>query len=60
MPTVVQAAAQPWRPPVVHFLFLAVEKVNNLDVRNAFFAAAPKDHFRAYVHCKVPECTRSF
>lgn len=56
----VQAMAKPQRPPVVHFLFLAVEKVNNLDVWNAFFAGASRDKFRAYVHCKVPTCMVSF
>lgn len=54
-----QFAAHPPRPPVVHFLFLAVGKVNNIDVWKAFFARAPSDKFRAYVHCKVPECTAS-
>lgn len=54
-----QAAAHPWRPPIVHFLFLAVGKVNNIDVWKSFFANAPADKFRAYVHCKVPECTQS-
>eukprot|EP00747_Dinoflagellata_sp_TGD_P124598 gnl/TRDRNA2_/TRDRNA2_174025_c0_seq4.p1 gnl/TRDRNA2_/TRDRNA2_174025_c0~~gnl/TRDRNA2_/TRDRNA2_174025_c0_seq4.p1 ORF type:complete len:522 (+),score=99.03 gnl/TRDRNA2_/TRDRNA2_174025_c0_seq4:229-1794(+) len=38
----------------VYFLFLAVDKVSNMDVWNAFFELAPNDRFRAYVHCKVP------
>jgi hypothetical protein len=41
-------------------MFLAVEKVNNLDIWNAFFAGAPQDQFRAYVHCKLPQCTTRF
>jgi len=52
----VQTFAQPVRPPVVHFLFLAVGKVNNIDVWKTFFASAHPDQFRAFVHCKTPEC----
>lgn len=47
------------RPPVVHFLFLATSKVNNLGIWNSFFSSAPKDQYRAYVHCKLPECIAS-
>jgi hypothetical protein len=55
----VDAAVKPWRAPVVNFLFLAEWKVNNIDVWNAFFAQAPHDQYRAYVHCKTPECHTS-
>lgn len=58
-PYVAAATANAWRPPIVHFLFLAVGKVNNIDVWKSFFAHAPHDKFRAYVHCKVPECAAS-
>jgi hypothetical protein len=44
---------------VLNFLFLAVEKVHNIDVWNAFFSKADKDTFRAYIHCKTPECLQS-
>jgi len=54
-----QLAANPRRPPVVHFLFLATAKINNMGVWNAFFAQAPKDQYRAFVHCKLPECLAS-
>jgi hypothetical protein len=47
------------RPPIVNFLFLAADKVNNLRVWNSFFATAPRDHYRAYVHCKTMECLSS-
>mmetsp|Transcript_1396 Transcript_1396/g.3095 ORF Transcript_1396/g.3095 Transcript_1396/m.3095 type:complete len:386 (+) Transcript_1396:108-1265(+) len=46
-------------PPRVYFLFLAVDKVSNLEVWQAFFAQAPADRYRALVHCKLPECTAS-
>lgn len=44
------------RPPRIYFLFLAVDKVSNLDVWNAFFSTAPVHEYRAYVHCKLPSC----
>jgi len=48
----------PQRPPRVYFLFLAVDKVSNLDVWNAFFAKAPAEQYRAFVHCKLPACNQ--
>lgn len=54
-----QAANSLGRPPVIHFLFLAVDKVNNIGVWNSFFEQAPKEQYRAYVHCKVPKCEAS-
>lgn len=45
-----------YAPPRVFFLFLAVDKVSNLDVWKAFFAQAPPSQYKAYVHCKLPEC----
>lgn len=51
--------APPMPAPVVHFLFLAVGKVNNIDVWKSFFAQAPQEQYRAYVHCKTAECTVS-
>jgi len=35
---------------------LAVDKVSNLDVWKAFFAAAPPSQYKAFVHCKLPSC----
>mmetsp|Transcript_25659 Transcript_25659/g.64711 ORF Transcript_25659/g.64711 Transcript_25659/m.64711 type:complete len:424 (-) Transcript_25659:99-1370(-) len=46
------------RPPRVYFLFLAVDKVSNLDVWQAFFSSAPAHQYRAYVHCKLPSCAQ--
>lgn len=43
----------------VYFLFLAVDKVSNLNVWRSFFAEAPVDQYRAFVHCKLPQCTAS-
>jgi hypothetical protein len=37
-------------------LFLAVDKVSNLKVWSNFFAQAPQSQYRAYVHCKLPQC----
>lgn len=47
------------RPPRVYFLFLAVDKVSNLNVWQSFFAQAPVDEYRAFVHCKDPACVAS-
>jgi len=44
------------RPPRIYFLFLAVDKVSNLAIWNAFFEKAHPDQYRAYVHCKLPQC----
>eukprot|EP00929_Paragymnodinium_shiwhaense_P015330 TRINITY_DN123404_c0_g1_i1.p1 TRINITY_DN123404_c0_g1~~TRINITY_DN123404_c0_g1_i1.p1 ORF type:complete len:481 (+),score=70.05 TRINITY_DN123404_c0_g1_i1:86-1528(+) len=44
------------RQPRVYFLFMAVDKVSNLDVWRSFFSEAPVDQYRAFVHCKFPHC----
>lgn len=44
--------------PRIYFLFLAVDKISNLNVWQAFFAQAPRDQYRAFVHCKLPSCNR--
>jgi len=44
------------RPPRVYFLFMAVDKVSNLDVWRAFFRQVPTDRYRAFIHCKLPSC----
>eukprot|EP00747_Dinoflagellata_sp_TGD_P119617 gnl/TRDRNA2_/TRDRNA2_173043_c0_seq1.p1 gnl/TRDRNA2_/TRDRNA2_173043_c0~~gnl/TRDRNA2_/TRDRNA2_173043_c0_seq1.p1 ORF type:complete len:407 (+),score=74.87 gnl/TRDRNA2_/TRDRNA2_173043_c0_seq1:84-1304(+) len=44
------------KEPMVYFLFLAVQKVNNMDVWKAFFRNAPKNQYRALVHCKEEDC----
>jgi len=46
------------RQPRVYFLFLAVDKVSNLDVWRAFFANAPAEQYRAFIHCKFPACNQ--
>lgn len=52
------ATAAHWSPrePKVYFLFLAVDKVSNLDVWKNFFALANPDQYRAFIHCKLPQC----
>lgn len=49
----------PARPPRVYFLFLAVDKVANLDIWITFFNKAPATHFRAFFHCKKSVCKKS-
>lgn len=44
------------RPPRIYFLFMAVDKISNLNVWTNFFAAAPATQYRAYIHCKLPQC----
>mmetsp|Transcript_54524 Transcript_54524/g.127433 ORF Transcript_54524/g.127433 Transcript_54524/m.127433 type:complete len:407 (-) Transcript_54524:70-1290(-) len=45
-----------YRAPRVYFLFLAVDKISNLDIWLQFFAKAPAEQYRAFVHCKLPSC----
>lgn len=52
-----QPAAAGYQPPRVFFLFLAVDKVSNLDVWKSFFAHAPATQYKAYVHCKLTSCS---
>jgi hypothetical protein len=40
----------------VYFLFMAVDKVSNLGVWRSYFHNAPREQFRAFVHCKLPAC----
>jgi hypothetical protein len=44
------------RPARIYFLFMAVDKVSNLGVWNKFFLTAQPSQYRAYVHCKLPQC----
>jgi len=44
------------RPARIFFLFLAVDKISNFAAWKNFFAAAPRDQYRAFVHCKLPAC----
>lgn len=44
------------RPPRIFFLFLAVDKVSNMGVWQKFFASAPPDQYRVFIHCKLPSC----
>eukprot|EP00927_Polykrikos_kofoidii_P064465 TRINITY_DN5969_c0_g1_i1.p1 TRINITY_DN5969_c0_g1~~TRINITY_DN5969_c0_g1_i1.p1 ORF type:complete len:474 (-),score=59.57 TRINITY_DN5969_c0_g1_i1:51-1412(-) len=50
------SATSSFRPPRIYFLFLAVDKVSNLDIWRYFFAQAPSNQYRAFVHCKNPSC----
>jgi hypothetical protein len=51
-------AAADIREPRVYFLFLAVDKISNLDVWSAFFDSAPSDKYRAFAHCKDKSCAQ--
>lgn len=53
---VLKNIGQKARAPRVYFLFMAVDKVSNLDVWNAFFANAPVEQYRVLVHCKFESC----
>lgn len=44
------------RGPRIYFLFLAVDKVSNMEVWNTFFSRAHPHQYRAYVHCKFESC----
>jgi hypothetical protein len=46
------------RPPRIYFLFMAVDKVSNLKVWADFFSQAPASQYRAFVHCKLPQCNQ--
>lgn len=46
------------RVPKVYFLFMAVDKISNLGVWKSFFAQAPVEQYRAFVHCKFPACNQ--
>lgn len=54
--TTAATATSQRRAPRIYFLFMAVDKVSNLDIWKAFFAEAPSDQFQAYVHCKLYSC----
>eukprot|EP00933_Yihiella_yeosuensis_P009838 TRINITY_DN115970_c0_g1_i1.p1 TRINITY_DN115970_c0_g1~~TRINITY_DN115970_c0_g1_i1.p1 ORF type:complete len:378 (-),score=45.26 TRINITY_DN115970_c0_g1_i1:73-1206(-) len=49
-------AAPETRDARIYFLFLAVDKISNLNVWLNFFKTAPPDQYRAFVHCKVQSC----
>lgn len=44
------------RPPRIFFLFLAVDKISNFQAWKNFFATADPNLYRAFVHCKLPQC----
>lgn len=44
------------REPRVYFLFLAVNKIANFALWEAFFKHVPKAQYRAFVHCKERSC----
>jgi len=46
------------RPPRVYFLFLAQEKISNLEIWSAFFDSASADQYRAFAHCKESQCVQ--
>jgi len=49
------AGKQPLMTPKVYFLFMAMDKISNLGIWKSFFATAPRDMFRVFVHCKFRE-----
>jgi len=44
------------RGPRIYFLMLAVNGISNFDIWKAFFANAPREQYRAFVHCKTTTC----
>ncbi|CAJ1337622.1 unnamed protein product [Effrenium voratum] len=52
------SSQQDARDPRVYFLFLATDKISNLDVWTAFFDSADSDKYRAFVHCKEKSCVQ--
>lgn len=46
------------REPRVYFLFLAVDKISNLDIWTSFFDSASPDKYRAFAHCKDNSCVQ--
>jgi len=53
------AGNQPLMMPKVYFLFLGMDKISNIGIWKSFFAAAPADMYRVFVHCKFREpCQR--
>jgi hypothetical protein len=46
----------PTRPARIFFMFMAVDKISNLNVWTQFFSQAPSSQYRAYVHCKLESC----
>jgi len=53
-----KTSTQNMRPPRIYFMFMAVDKISNLDVWRSFFAQAPWEQYRAYIHCKYPQCAQ--
>eukprot|EP00747_Dinoflagellata_sp_TGD_P164440 gnl/TRDRNA2_/TRDRNA2_184389_c0_seq1.p1 gnl/TRDRNA2_/TRDRNA2_184389_c0~~gnl/TRDRNA2_/TRDRNA2_184389_c0_seq1.p1 ORF type:complete len:426 (+),score=54.99 gnl/TRDRNA2_/TRDRNA2_184389_c0_seq1:161-1438(+) len=41
--------------PKVHFLFMAIDKISNMNIWMAFFEKADPQEYRVFVHCKVWE-----
>jgi hypothetical protein len=55
------AGTQPLMMPKVYFLFLAMDKISNFGIWKSFFASAPIDMYRVFVHCKFREpCATQF
>jgi len=54
-----EASKTALRPARVYFLFMAVDKVSNLKVWADFFSQAPAGQYRAFIHCKLPECNKA-
>lgn len=49
---ITQHVQAPTSLPKVYFLFMAIDKISNLQVWKNFFAQAPPLQYRAMVHCK--------
>eukprot|EP00746_Dinoflagellata_sp_MGD_P151509 gnl/MRDRNA2_/MRDRNA2_83085_c0_seq1.p1 gnl/MRDRNA2_/MRDRNA2_83085_c0~~gnl/MRDRNA2_/MRDRNA2_83085_c0_seq1.p1 ORF type:complete len:606 (-),score=85.96 gnl/MRDRNA2_/MRDRNA2_83085_c0_seq1:739-2556(-) len=47
------------RKPRVHFLFLAVDRIQRLDIWQRFFQGASPDEFSIILHCKSPHKCRA-
>lgn len=49
-------ANQSIRDPRIYILFLATDKMSNLDVWNKWFEGVHPERYRAFIHCKDPSC----
>ncbi|CAE8627906.1 unnamed protein product [Polarella glacialis] len=47
------------RKPRIYFLFLAAHRVYNFEIWKAFFATAPAEKYRAFIHCVEEDCKQS-
>jgi len=45
--------------PVLHFMFLAIDSVGHAPIWQKFFASAPRNTWRAWLHCTEPSACRN-